>query len=84
MPQLSLNLLCFLLKDVQDMQSRLDPQASAGEVSTAISQIPTTWPPMGTLIIEINPSMQQKKIWLPHNLVGNQLHYNLQSLYLNL
>ncbi|TFK40435.1 hypothetical protein BDQ12DRAFT_602503 [Crucibulum laeve] len=66
-PQLSLQLLCLPIAEVQSVYARLTG-ASADDVATVMSKIKTGWPMSGHLLIEVNPKKSFAKAWLPYEL----------------
>lgn len=69
-PRLCLRILCLPTDLVQSVQATIQPGASAEDVAIALSTIEESWPPIGNLIIEVNPGTSHGHTWLPFDLVS--------------
>ncbi|KAF8631366.1 hypothetical protein AX15_002423 [Amanita polypyramis BW_CC] len=66
---LSLSLACVPLSVIAAVKEMLDMStASPQDITNAITQFETVWPPAGHLVIEINPDREWGRSWLPRHL----------------
>jgi len=69
--KLSLQLLCLPVGLVESVYETSNlGSATPGDVAIAFSNIDTTWPVQGTLVVEVNSHKSCGKTWLPRHLVG--------------
>ncbi|KIJ92988.1 hypothetical protein K443DRAFT_61974, partial [Laccaria amethystina LaAM-08-1] len=78
-PRLSLQILCLPTDLVQSVQATIQPGASAEDVAIALSTIEGRWPPIGNLIIEVNPGTSHGHTWLPFDLQPTSPSVNLED-----
>jgi len=66
--KITVRLVCLPTASVEETYKQLDPAASQELVTDAMRQIQTVWPPKGKVIIEMNPSGNVGRSWLPQDL----------------
>jgi len=70
--QVSVHLLCLPTTAVASANQNLSPAASPESVATSLWNISTTWPPVGSLLVEVNPGHSySSRIFLPLDMTPN-------------
>jgi hypothetical protein len=67
---ITFHLLCLPTNSVRETFETLDQAASPQEVTDAMWNIKTQWPPRGKLLIEVNPGDTVGRSWLPFELAS--------------